>query len=74
MKDIIDLFIQTLELENEKESVTLDSKLSSFWQWDSVGKLSFVAKFNDTFKKTITLEQLNGFVFVKDIVLFFNKN
>lgn len=72
IEDFLIFFSNSLDLE--KDEVNSDSKLESLWQWDSVGKLSFLSDLNSKFNITINSDQLNNFQTVYDIFVYIKAN
>ena len=72
IKEFLLFFSNSLDLENEE--LNSDFKLDSLWQWDSVGKLSFLSHLNSKFNLTINSDQLNKFQTINDIFIFIQNN
>lgn len=65
-KEKLYLIEETLELE--KDSLTPDIVLTTLEQYDSLGKITLIAMFDDQFNKTITGEDVRNFMTVGDIL------
>lgn len=70
-KDFLILFANSLDLEDHE--INSETKLDALWQWDSVGKLSFLSELNSKINLTISSDQLNEFHTVNDIFVFLQK-
>lgn len=55
-------------LDENAESITLDTALDSLESWDSLGMLSLIAFFDKQFGKSLTVDQIKAFKTVGDIV------
>lgn len=55
-------------MDVEEGTLTIDSVLAEFDEWDSVAILSFIAAIDEHFDKTIKGSQIKKFVTVKDAI------
>lgn len=55
-------------MDLDEGTLTEDSVLEDFEEWDSLSKLSLMAEVKKQFGKKLTAEDVKGFVTVKDII------
>lgn len=65
LEDKISLLEELMELE--EGTLTADSALNDYKEWDSLSKLSLMAVAKKQFNKKMTAEDLNGFHTVQEI-------
>jgi acyl carrier protein len=52
----------------EPSVISPDRELSTFDEWDSIGRLFVISMFKDTFDKDLEADRLRGFKIVSDIL------
>lgn len=55
-------------LEVEEGSLSTEMELEQIENWDSMAKLSLIVLMDEEFEKTLTGEDIKGFVLVQDII------
>mgnify|MGYP001016179807 CR=1 FL=1 len=64
-KEKIELLEEIMELD--EDTLNLESVLEDLEEWDSLSKLSLMAESKKRFGKNLSVNEIRGFVTVKDI-------
>ncbi len=64
-KEKIELLEEIMELD--EDTLNLESVLEDLEEWDSLSKLSLMAEAKKRFGKNLSVNEIRGFVKVKDI-------
>ena len=56
------------EALQREENLSLDMKLKDIKEWDSLGIISIIALYDQLFSIVLTLEQLNSWKTVEDVI------
>lgn len=65
-QEFIDVFVEELEIEDTK--VTLETKLETLEEWDSMGVMVFIGLVSDKFDVKITNQEIKELKSVNDLV------
>ena len=66
-KEKLNLLEELLDIE--KDTLSEDTELNSLSEWDSMAAINVIAMFESDFGKTITSDEVKGFVTVNDILV-----
>lgn len=60
-------------MDLEEGTLTKESQLNEFEEWDSLSKLALMAEAKKTYGKRLTVSELNEFKTVEDVCSFLNQ-
>lgn len=66
-KEKLNLLEELLDIE--KDTLSEDTKLNSLSEWDSMAAIVVIAMLDSDFGRTITADEVKGFVTVNDILV-----